>query len=409
MRFGVNYVPARNWWNSWVDFEPSAIAEDLATIGDLGMDHIRVQLIWPVFQPDPSWVSPQMLDRLTAFMDLADAADLDVCVTVLDGWLSGMYLRPFWHGEDQNVFVTESLLRAEELLLREVGAAIGHHPRLLGLDVGNEPNVLVGHAGNTGTTPAQADAWTARMLQVATDAIPDRMHVVGFDHVPWLTDTARARFSRETIGATGSATAVHAWTFFTGAIQRYGAFGTGSLHLGEYMVELAAAFRTDPTRPVWLQEYGASREWMPEERLADHAEAFTRNALTCPDLWGVTWWCSHDIDRRFSAFVELEYELGLLTVQNQVKPAGERLRELIREARAEEEARQAGTLPAPRRTCTITLPAGRTPDLEFADEFFARVEAGERPRIVRAARAVGSDGAQAPDRGATPDPEEGSR
>ncbi|MGO1199894.1 MAG: hypothetical protein ACTMKY_08365, partial [Dermabacteraceae bacterium] len=69
-----------------------------------------------------------------------------------------------------------------------------------------------------------------------------------------------------------------------------------------------------------------------------------------------------------------EYDLGLLTVDNEVKPAGARLRDLIAEHGRDVE-------PAP-RTTTLVLPAGRTPDLDFADEFFALVEAGERPRIV---------------------------
>lgn len=380
MRFGVNYVPARHWWHSWVDWDADAIAADLTAIGELGMDHVRIQLVWPVFQPDPAWVSPLMLDRLAQFMDLAGDHDLDVCVTVLDGWLSGMYLRPFWHGEHQNLFTTPSLLDAQELMLCEVGAAIGRHPRLLGLDVGNEPDVLLGFAGNTGTTPAQADAWTERMLRVADEAVPGGMHVAGFDHVPWLTPTSAARFSRESISRTGQATAVHAWTKFTGILERHGPFGTGSLHLGEYMVELARAFRTDPSRPIWLQEYGASRQWMDEDRIADHAEAFARNALTCPDLWGVTWWCSHDVDRRFAAFEELEYDLGLLTTDNEVKPAGRRLSALAAEVHALE---ATGREPDTGRTCTLELAADRVPDLDVADEFFALVEKGERPRITR--------------------------
>ena len=371
MRYGVNYVPAKNWWHSWVDWEPDALATDLQAIAGLGMDHVRIQLVWPVFQPDPTWVSPLMLDRLSAFMDLADTAGLDMNVTVLDGWLSGMYLRPPWHGEGANMFADPGLIRAEKLLLREVAAAIGGHERLLGIDVGNEPNVLTQFVGNTATTRAEADAWTEDLLQHAAEVIPGGEHVTGFDHVPWLTD---AVFSREVIAGAGAMTAIHAWTKFTGALERYGAFGTGALHLGEYLLELAKAFSADPARPVWLQEYGASRQWMPEERIADHAEVFTRSVLDVQGLWGVTWWCSHDIDRRFSAFVELEYDLGLLTVDNEVKPAGARLRDLIAEHGRDVE-------PAP-RTTTLVLPAGRTPDLDFADEFFALVEAGERPRIV---------------------------
>ena len=372
MRFGVNYVPARNWWHTWVDWEPGSVADDLSAIAALGMDHVRIQCIWPLFQPDPAWVSPAMLDRLATFMGLADEADLDVCVTLLDGWLSGMYLRPFWQHEKMNIFSHPEALEAQKLFLREVTTAVGDHPRMLGIDIANEPNVLTQFAGNTTTTSFSADAWTRALLTEAEQLLPNKLHVVGFDHVPWLTDSM---FGRDTIATTGSMTAVHAWTLFTGAVERYGVTGTGTTHLGEYLVELANAFHTCTERLVWLQEYGASHTWMPPNLLSEHAESFTRAALSCPQLWGLTWWCSHDIDRRFTAFAELEYDLGLLTTDNTVKPAGERLRDLITNYPREQAAET--------RQTALVLPTGQTPDLEFADSFFALVDAGCRPTIIR--------------------------
>ena len=63
-RFGVNYTPTRQWYYCWNDFDADGIRRDLDTIAELGADHIRLQLIWPWFQPNPNWVSPAHLDRL---------------------------------------------------------------------------------------------------------------------------------------------------------------------------------------------------------------------------------------------------------------------------------------------------------------------------------------------------------
>lgn len=41
MRFGVNYIPSKNWLYSWIDFDEAAIKEDLKAIKALGFDHIR--------------------------------------------------------------------------------------------------------------------------------------------------------------------------------------------------------------------------------------------------------------------------------------------------------------------------------------------------------------------------------
>ncbi|KJY28650.1 hypothetical protein VR44_24895, partial [Streptomyces katrae] len=72
------------------------------------------------------------------------------------------------------------------------------------------------------------------------------------------------------------------------------------------------AWAEDPDRPVWLQEVGAPAPLVPPEHAAEFAEATLAAALDCPGLWGVTWWCSHDVSRELADFPELEYGLGLL-------------------------------------------------------------------------------------------------
>lgn len=89
IRFGVNYVPSKNWWYSWMDWDADSINRDLQAVGSLGMDHIRIHCLWPYFQPNSVYVSEMALDRLLQLLGLADAADLDVEITVFDGWLSG--------------------------------------------------------------------------------------------------------------------------------------------------------------------------------------------------------------------------------------------------------------------------------------------------------------------------------
>ncbi|MCQ8192628.1 glycoside hydrolase 5 family protein [Streptomyces rugosispiralis] len=372
-RFGVNYVPSRGWWYSWLDWEPSAMAADLRAVADLGMDHIRIHCLWPVFQANPGHISGTALARLHSLLDLADECGLDVSVTVLNGWLSGFYFRPAWqHGV--NLFTDPVAVAAQLDLLAAMAERIAAHPRFLGFDIANEPNVLAHYAGNDITT-SEGDAWTRRLLNHCEAIAPGRMHVAGFDHEPWLTDSAP--FSREILARTGSATPLHAWIEFTGALKRYGYPSTATHHLGEYLLELAKAFQSDPHRPLWLQEFGAAPQWISEDAVAEFTESFTAAALSCDQLWGVTWWASHDIDRGLAGFADLEYDLGLLTTENQVKPAGRRLATLI------DRLRQQPPTPAT-RTTALLLDDTRAPDWTFAERFFSLVDEGVRPAIVRA-------------------------
>src|ERR1700716_2639698 len=57
IRFGLNYVPRKNWWYCWSDWDAKSIREDFQAIADLGMDHIRIQCLCSFFQPGINYVS----------------------------------------------------------------------------------------------------------------------------------------------------------------------------------------------------------------------------------------------------------------------------------------------------------------------------------------------------------------
>ena len=56
VRFGVNYVPSKNWWFSWADWDRRSVDADLRDIASLGMDHIRIMLLWSELQPNSTYV-----------------------------------------------------------------------------------------------------------------------------------------------------------------------------------------------------------------------------------------------------------------------------------------------------------------------------------------------------------------
>ncbi|MEV0848122.1 glycosyl hydrolase [Streptomyces sp. NPDC049954] len=397
-RFGVNYVPSRNWWYCWNDWDADSVLADLQAVSALGMDHIRIQLLWPVFQPNPAMVSPSALDRLSELLDLADRPDtgLDVSVSVLDGWLSGFAFKPAWL-KGRNMIGDEDVVRAELYLLDALAAAVGAHPRFLGFDLGNEIAVL-----NDDVAPAVGDRWAARLLNHCEHIAPGRFHVNGVDHLPWLEGQT---FSQRGVVTSGSASVFHSYPYWTGVLERHGPDGTGTRHLGEFMAELAEAYAEQPGRPKWLQEFGASPAERAPETIPDWAETFIRATLSSAGVWGCTWWGSHDIDRRFAGFDEYEYGLGLLTVDNQVKPAGRRIAELVATFR------NSPPQPVPRPTALVVEDFGKA-GLEVAEDFFALIDEGIRPALVTADRAA--DASYLASRGITelrrrPEPDRSSR
>jgi len=386
IRFGLNYVPRKNWWYTWQDWDERSISEDFRAVADLGMDHIRIQCLWPIFQPGVNYVSPVALNRLRELLELASQANLDVEVTVLDGWLSGDSFLPSWVAplaKGKNIFTHPDIIEAEYSLFKSLTEVIGQYKRFLGFDLGNEINVLQEATSGNSASLSESDLWATNLLARLAQLAPGRFHVNGADDGPWFSDSG---FSRRNLATTGAATILHCYAYWTGALKYYRYNDVGSLHLLEYMVELAKAYQLNASRQVWVEEVGASGEWMPERYIPEYAATLLKNAASCGNIWGFTWWCSHDIDPAIKGFDSLEYTLGVLDQKNRVKPIGKVLAKLAEQMRRT-------PIDALTRPVALVVPddrfsgSGETPGWEVGKHFMELIAQGVRPAIVVQSRA----------------------
>ena len=321
LRFGANYVPSKNWFYSWVNPDYDAVEADFAAIASLGVDHIRMHLRWDLFQPNETYVSDEMLSRLKKILDLAEKYRLQAEVTAFVGWMSGFWFMPsfVW---DKHIVVDEDQLASQKFFLRKLSEAVGGHKALLGVDIGNEINVY--EMMMKTYTVEQGDKWISALLAETDKLFHGKVNVVGVDHQPWFADV---QMSRKTLANAGAVTSVHTWVKFTGALQ-FGAESEEALCLQEYNAELANAYAEDPKRKVWIQEFGISPEWTAPENFKNFIFQSMLNAMRSDNLWGYTFWCSHDVSRQYK-FNSLEYDLGLFDTENRLKPVGKAYKECI--------------------------------------------------------------------------------
>lgn len=333
-RFGANYVPSKDWYYQWNALDSDAIARDLDALAGIGLDHIRLMTIWPWFHPNATWVSPAHLDRLRKVVDLAGERGLDVWVVAFTGWLSGYAFEPPYLRREE--FYTDSAWEAQSRYLAALAGAVGDAPNFAGIDLGNELNCCW-----QAQTAEIGDAWMARALAECARVAPGKIHGNGVDHQPWFRP---ATFSPQAL-ARQEIVPLHCWTYFTGAMEKGGPLGPRSVGLLRSMAALARSFAGDPKKPIWAQEFGASEDWMP----MSEAEAFLVRSIEEGVRGGVswfTWWCSHDIDRRF-AFDHLEYSIGLFDVENRPKPIAHRFAECAEAFRGKPVALPSAVRPAP--------------------------------------------------------------
>lgn len=159
---GVNYWPRRKAMYWWSDFDPGEVREEFSLIHDLGLNLVRIFLLWDDFQPTPDTVSSACLDHLVEVCDIAVSLNLLLDVTFFTGHMSGPNWSPGWllHGQPlpgarqlvsageivqrgyHNPYTYPLALDAERLLLRNLVGALKDHPGIGMWNLGNEPDLF---------------------------------------------------------------------------------------------------------------------------------------------------------------------------------------------------------------------------------------------------------------------------
>ncbi|MFT4293946.1 MAG: cellulase family glycosylhydrolase [Micropruina sp.] len=385
VRFGVNYTPRVGWFHHWLDFSADEVARDLDTIAELGVDHIRVFPLWPLIQPNRTLIRPRGLADLERVLELAAGRGLDVCVDGLQGHLSSFDFVPAWltSWHRRGMFTDPAAVASTADYLTALARACAGHPNLLGLTVGNEVNQFTGTV-HPEPYPASADdiaGWLQTMLGALRAGAPGVPALHACYDATWYDDTQP--FTPSHAANLGDMTVVHSWVF-NGTAQRYGPDAFETRAHARYLTELARAFQADPHRPVWVQEVGAPRNVLPEPTVVPFIEATVEHLADTPELFGITWWCSHDVSRSLADFPELEYDLGLIDEHGTIKREGRVLAEAMTELR-----RRRARASDPEPPVLLLDPAefGRrdlAPGGAFWERYMTLAKAGRHPHVTLA-------------------------
>ena len=199
---GVNYWPRRKAMYWWSDFDAGEVREEFSLIAELGLNLVRIFLLWDDWQPTPDTVSPEALHDLEQVLDIAAGHGLKLDVTFFTGHMSGPNWAPGWLLERdkplpprvrqlvsggravdcgyRNPYTDPTAVAAAELLLRTGVGRFGDHPAVGLWNLGNEPDLFAWPPD-----AATGRAWVRRMTRVIKDIDPNHPVTCGL-HVDSL-------------------------------------------------------------------------------------------------------------------------------------------------------------------------------------------------------------------------------
>jgi endo-1,4-beta-mannosidase len=322
IRFGLNYVPSQKWYYCWNDWSDDEIAADFDAMAALEIDHVRVMLVWPWFQPNPQVISEAHLDRLRSLMQIAAERNIDVLVCALTGWLSGYYFIPP-NVTPLDVFRSPGVIDQIHVYFSSLLSVLREFTNFLGIDLGNEINMLAPDL------PArEGDAWAYDLTMWLRRHMAGKWIVNGVDHQPWFMGKS---FSSRHLIECYDVITLHAWPLFTSCLMRGGLTDPPACELSGFLTRMCRHMMTEmgQQKPIWIQEFGCSCEWGSLSEQEIYLRRSVENAIKAGATL-FTWWCSHEIDPRYR-FGSLEYDLGLLSTSNRPKPLANVFRSLIDE------------------------------------------------------------------------------
>jgi endo-1,4-beta-mannosidase len=162
---GVNYWPRRKAMYWWSNFEADEVREEFNVIASLGMNVVRLFLLWDDWQPTPDTVSPERLRDFGTVCDMAAELNLGLDVTFFTGHMSGPNWSPGWlldtsapspssmirqvisggkivDSSYRNMFHDPVAISASKLLVKTVVSEYKDHDAIWMWNLGNEPDLF---------------------------------------------------------------------------------------------------------------------------------------------------------------------------------------------------------------------------------------------------------------------------
>ena len=198
---GINYWPRRKAMYWWSQFDAAEVEDEFSLIQEMGLNVVRIFLLWDDFQPEPGSVDKSALQDLEKVADIAAAHGLGLDVTFFTGHMSGPNWAPRWlldktatyaspyfafvrqvisqgqivpDSAYRNMFIDPVALDAERLLLKSVVGMLKDHPAIWMWNLGNEPDLFAWPAD-----AAAGRAWVHEMTSLIKSIDPLHPVTVG--------------------------------------------------------------------------------------------------------------------------------------------------------------------------------------------------------------------------------------
>jgi endo-1,4-beta-mannosidase len=305
-----------NFWSRtggplmWRSYDPGVVRAELDVLREHGLNLTRSFFYWPDFMPEPDRVDQTLVEHYADFLTAHAEREMATVPTFIVGHMSGANWDPAWR-EGRDLYGDVWMVDRQAWFAEEMTRRFTGHSAIAGWLITNEMPIYGGVAETATVT-----AW-ARLMVAAVRAGGGREPVAIGDGA-WGIEVGGHDngFSVRDLAAFTDFVGPHSYPMQDDQARQH--------YEAAFMCELAGSF----DRPVVLEEFGCSSDFVADDLAANYYRQVLHNSL----LAGATGWIAWNntdfdlVDQPPYSHHPFELHFGLTLADGTPKPQLEEMR-----------------------------------------------------------------------------------
>ncbi|MGD0471202.1 MAG: beta-galactosidase [Terriglobales bacterium] len=314
---GVNWVPAKaamQWPYQW---DPAAIEADFAQMHELGVNTVRLDLVWSWFEPRPGDYNPEAFRQLEYLSLLANRYMIYLNPMLLTGGEVGeaYWDVPYRNGRDPQS--DPYMLQLETDFAAQLTSRFGKDSAILAWDLTDEPPYWI----SANPTDAEAINWTRLISSAMRRNDPMHPLVVGTS----MQDIEHGPFRPDNIQKEVDFFSIHPYTIYKPKLYPDAMLSERQTYGASFQTALSGG----AGRPVMISEMGSPSSQYAPSAIAQYERTAFYSALGA-GANGFLLWCYTDAVPEQYAKVPYsrspnETQFGIVTWDRKERPAAKML------------------------------------------------------------------------------------
>jgi endo-1,4-beta-mannosidase len=268
---GVNFWSRVGGPRMWTRYDEATVTKELQVLADHGLTVTRSFFFWPDFMPTPDRIDETLLARFAGFLDLHASLGLRTIPTLIVGHMSGENWDPSWRA-GRDLYSDVWLVGRQAWLGEQLARRFGAHPAVAAWLISNEMPIY----GGTGTVEA-VTSWAQLVVQGLRAG--GATQPISLGDGAWTIETSgRATGYRlAELAPLVDWVGPHVYPMGDDQLRQF--------WRSAFICDLA----TTAGKPVLLEEFGASGDFVSDENLGHYYRQVLHSSLLGGSVGWIAW------------------------------------------------------------------------------------------------------------------------